>query len=78
MQAEPDGLHDSLPLIFQNAVEQIQTPTGVSWAIALIATLLIVGCIPLRSQKLHHWVFAGAVLSTLLVDGLFWIVAVSF
>ncbi len=78
MQVEPDGLSDSLQLIFQNAVAQIQTTAGVGWAIALITTLLIVGCIPLRSQQLHHWVFAGAVLSTLLVDGLFWIVAVSF
>jgi Protein of unknown function (DUF3120) len=78
MQVEPDGLQDSLQPIFQNAVLQIQTLEGVGWAIALIAALLIVGGIPLRSQQLHHWVFAGAVLSTLLVDGLFWIVAVSF
>jgi hypothetical protein len=74
MQVEPDSLQP----IFQNAVVQIQTSAGVGWAIALIATLLMVGCIPLRSQQLHHWVFAGAVLSTLLVDGLFWVVAVSF
>jgi Protein of unknown function (DUF3120) len=74
MQAEPDSLQP----IFQNAIAQIQTPAGGGWAIALIAALLTVGCIPLRSQQLHHWVFAGAVLSTLLVDGLFWIVAVSF
>lgn len=78
MQVEPDSLQDSLQPIFQSAVLQIQTPAGVGWAIALIATLLIVGCLPLRSQQLHHRVFAGAVLSTLLVDGLFWIVAVSF
>jgi Protein of unknown function (DUF3120) len=74
MQVEPDMLQP----IFQNAVAQIQTAPGVSWAIALVSLLLLVGCIPLRSQQLHHWVFAGAVLSTLLVDGLFWLVAVSF
>jgi Protein of unknown function (DUF3120) len=74
MQVEPDMLQP----IFQNAVAQIQTPLGVSWAIALVALLLAIGCIPLRSSQLHHWVFAGAVLSTLLVDGLFWLVAVSF
>lgn len=71
MQAEPEMLQP----IFQAAVSQMQTPQGLGWAGVLIATLLAVGSVPLRSSQLHHWVFAGAVLSTLLVDGLFWLVA---
>jgi hypothetical protein len=64
--------------IFRAAVAQMQTTQGIGWAIALVIFLLGVGCLPLRSRQLHHWVFAGAVLSTLLVDGLFWLVALSF
>jgi hypothetical protein len=74
MQVEPEMLQP----IFRAAVAQMQTNQGVGWAIGLVTFLLAVGCIPLRSKQLHHWVFAGAVLSTLLVDGLFWLVAVSF
>jgi hypothetical protein len=41
----------------------------------LVAALLSVGIWPLRHRQLHWWAFGGAVLSTLLVDGLFWIAA---
>lgn len=61
--------------IFQGAIAQIQTPWGISWAIILASFLLVVGMLPLSSQKLHWWVFSGAVLSTILVDGLFWLAA---
>jgi Protein of unknown function (DUF3120) len=74
MQVEPEQMQP----IFQDALLQIQTFEGEGWATALIITLLIVGGFPMRSPQLHHWVFAGAVLSTLLVDGLFWVVAVNF
>ena len=61
--------------IFQSAIAQISNPWGVSCAVALITTLLSVGLIHLRFKDLHWWAFSGAVLSTLLVDGLFWVVA---
>jgi hypothetical protein len=73
MRVEPDSVQP----IFQNAVAQMQTPWGTGWAIGLVAILLAVGWLPLRSQQLHWWVFGGAVLSTILVDGLFWIAATS-
>lgn len=61
--------------IFQGAIAQIQTPWGIAWAILLASFLFIVGLVPLRSPHLHWWAFSGAVFSTLLVDGLFWLVA---
>lgn len=61
--------------IFQGAIAQIQTPWGISWALILSMLLLGISLLPLRSQTLHWWAFSGAVLSTILVDGLFWIAA---
>jgi len=61
--------------IFQGAIAQIQTPWGTGWALVLATLLLTVSLLPLRSQKLHWWSFSGAVLSTILVDGLFWLAA---
>lgn len=61
--------------IFQNAIAQIKTPWGVGWAAALALVLVVAGVVPLRSQKVHWWAFGGAVLSTILVDGLFWLAA---
>lgn len=61
--------------IFHNALAQIQTPWGVSWAIVLLNLLLAIGIYPLQKRVCHWWAFSGAVLSTILVDGLFWITA---
>ncbi len=63
--------------IFQNAIAQIETPWGAGCAIMLVGVLLAVGCWALRSPKIHGWTFGGAVLSTLFVDGLFWLAATS-
>jgi len=65
------------PAIFHDAVSQIETPWGTGCAIGIVLVLLIVGTLPLRSSLLHWRVFSGAVLSTVLVDGLFWIAATS-
>ncbi|GCL48579.1 hypothetical protein NIES3804_01300 [Microcystis aeruginosa NIES-3804] len=61
--------------IFDNALAQIQTPWGISWAIVLLNLLLAIGIYPLQKRVCHCWAFSGAVLSTILVDGLFWITA---
>jgi Protein of unknown function (DUF3120) len=68
--------------ILQTALHQIQNSTGAFWATILIGTLCVSGFLPLvRSevrqgsrQSFGWWVFMGAVLSTLIVDGLFWVV----
>lgn len=71
MQATPETVQP----IFQAAVAQVQTPWGVSAAIALATVLLVAGSLPLRSSQLHWWAFGGAVLSTIFVDSLFWFAA---
>jgi hypothetical protein len=61
--------------IFQSAIAQIQSSWGMGCAITLAAILVIASFFPLHSQKLHWWSFSGAVLSTILVDSLFWLAA---
>jgi Protein of unknown function (DUF3120) len=73
MQADSDAVQP----IFQNALAQIQTPWGSGWGIALALLLLTVGILPLFSRQLHWWAFSGAVLSTILVDSLFWLAAIA-
>lgn len=73
MQVEPELASP----ILQSALAQVQTPWGQGWALILATALLIFGILPLRNQQLHWWAFSGAVLSTILVDSLFWIAAAS-
>lgn len=61
--------------IFQSAIAQVQTPWGISWAVILGSALGVVGLWSLARGALHWWAFSGAVLSTILVDGLFWLAA---
>lgn len=61
--------------IFKEAIAQMLTFWGIAWAIVVINVLLWVGLTALQSRKLGGWSFGGAVLSTLVVDGLFWVVA---
>jgi len=61
--------------IFQSAAARVLTSWGISWIVVLVGVLLIVGIFPLRSKELHWWAFGGAVLSTILVDGLFFLAA---
>ena len=61
--------------ILHSALDQVQTPWGQGWAVILGLTLLVVGLFPLRYQQVHGYAFSGAVLSTILVDGLFWLAA---
>lgn len=61
--------------VFHAALNQMYTPWGMGAAVVLLIMLLGIGCWPLRSPQLHWWAFSGAVLSTILVDGLFWLAA---
>jgi hypothetical protein len=61
--------------IFHDAIAIVQTPWGISWAIVLANSLFAVSLWALQKSQLHWWAFAGAVLSTILVDSLFWIAA---
>ncbi|MGF1516150.1 MAG: DUF3120 domain-containing protein [Elainellaceae cyanobacterium] len=71
MVVEPDFAQP----VLSAAVLKVQTPWGLGCATVLIAVLLAMGWPPLKSSQLSRWAFSGAVLSTLLVDGLFWIAA---
>lgn len=61
--------------ILQNAIAQVQTTWGISWAVVLVTTLGVVGCWSLAKKELPWWAFSGAVLSTIFVDSLFWLAA---
>lgn len=63
--------------IFQAALAQMQTPWGITSAVLVLAVLIGLGVWPLRSRQLHHWAFSGAILSTVMVDGLFLWVAMA-
>lgn len=73
MQVEPTL---AIPIL-QNAIAQIQTTWGISWAIVLVNLILAIGLWTLQKQQLHWWAFAGALLSTILVDSMFWVAASS-
>ncbi|MDG2992138.1 DUF3120 domain-containing protein [Candidatus Synechococcus calcipolaris G9] len=65
--------------ILAQAIAQLQTYTGQLWAVLLILSLLLLGTLPLFQRQIRRgdrdmlpwWGFMGAVLSTLMVDGLF-------
>ena len=61
--------------ILKSALAQMQTAWGLSWAVVLVNLLLGISLVALQKPQLHWWAFAGAVLSTLVVDSLFWIAA---
>ncbi|MEM9567477.1 MAG: DUF3120 domain-containing protein [Cyanobacteria bacterium P01_E01_bin.34] len=62
----------------QNAMDKMQAPIGLWAALVLGFVLLVVGVVGLKLGRdrqgfnhLHWWAFSGAVLCTLVVDGLF-------
>jgi len=61
--------------ILRSALAQVYTPWGLSWAVVLVLVLLGGGIFSLRDRASHWWAFSGAVLSTILVDSLFWLAA---
>lgn len=62
--------------ILHGALLRMETYEGVGYAIVLLTLLVMLGTIPMRSQSTKWWAFSGAILSTILVDSLFFIAAV--
>ncbi|MEB3295007.1 MAG: DUF3120 domain-containing protein [Synechococcales bacterium] len=71
MQATPEQTES----IFRTAIAQMNTPWGWLWVGICGSFLLIIGLWGFRHPSLHWRAFSGAVLSTILVDGLFWVAA---
>ena len=61
--------------ILEDSLTRVQTVWGISWAIVLVNLLLGISLLGLQKNKIHWWAFAGAVLSTILVDSLFYLAA---
>lgn len=62
--------------ILHSALLRMETYQGVGCAIVLLSLLILLGTVPLRSPDAKWWAFSGAVLSTILVDSLFFVAAV--
>lgn len=71
MQVEPSLIKP----ILQNAIALVATPWGICWAIILANLLLGISLYFLQKKQLHYFAFSGAVLSTILTDALFLVVA---
>jgi hypothetical protein len=71
MLAPPSGAGP----IFDRALALMYMPWGMAWTAILLTTLLFFGLWGLTRRSLPSMAFSGAVLSTILVDGLFWVAA---
>ncbi|ESA37505.1 permeases of the major facilitator superfamily [Leptolyngbya sp. Heron Island J] len=72
MQVEPPDVGS----VLQAALLQIENPVAIVRALTLLSVLVMVGTLAIKSPKTHWWAFAGAVLSTILVDALFLLAAI--
>ncbi|MEM9088097.1 MAG: DUF3120 domain-containing protein [Cyanobacteria bacterium P01_F01_bin.53] len=63
-------------VILHSALLRMGTYEGVGYAIVLLSLLVMLGTIPIRSRSVRWWAFSGAILSTILVDSLFFIAAI--
>jgi Protein of unknown function (DUF3120) len=72
MVADPD----EAGVIFHQALQLVYTPWGLAWAVMLASLLVVTGMWAWQQRSLHWVAFSGAVLSTILVDALFWVAAV--
>lgn len=61
--------------VLQAALLQLENPIAVTRASILLGILVCVGGWSIKTNKTHWWAFAGAVLSTILVDALFLLAA---
>lgn len=62
--------------ILHSALLRMSTYEGVGYAIVLLTLLVMLGTIPMRSHRTKWWAFSGAILSTILVDSLFFVAAI--
>jgi hypothetical protein len=62
--------------VFHQALAQMQTPWGIGWAMILVLLLWGLGVWALGRRAYPWQAFGGAVLSTILVDSLFWLAAI--
>lgn len=60
-----------VPLIFQEAVAQVETSWGIGVALGCAMVLLVLAWVSGRSLHLGAWIFSGTLIGTLLVDCLF-------
>lgn len=67
---------DQAGQILHGALLRMETYEGVGYAIVLLALLIMLGTIPMRSASTKWWAFSGAILSTILVDSLFFVAAI--
>lgn len=63
---------ESMGWVLGSALDKMQSPLGTLWALEASLLLLVTGLWCLKRGGLGWTVFGAAVLSTLLVDGLFW------
>ena len=63
--------------VLHSALLQIQNPIAIVRAMVLLVILVLMGSFAMKENGTHSWAFAGAVLSTILVDALFLIVAIA-
>ncbi len=64
----------AMPLV-QGAISKVQTWQGTVWAVLIVSFLLSLGILCLGRKQNHWYAFSGAVLTTILVDSLFLVVA---
>jgi Protein of unknown function (DUF3120) len=76
MRADPNAVPSQVAPIFQTALTQMYTPWGFTGLVCCLSLLIISGFLTFRRGSLEGVAFSGAVLSTILVDGLFWVAAV--
>ncbi|MGF1459363.1 MAG: DUF3120 domain-containing protein [Leptolyngbyaceae cyanobacterium] len=67
MIADPEWV----PVVLQEAAASLKNFTDIFHGALMAIILLVVGVVPLQSKQPCWWAFSGAVLSTLIVDLLF-------
>jgi hypothetical protein len=73
MEVEPEVA----PVVLRAAATALETDVAACRAMVLVVFLLVATAVALStSRQLAWWAFGGAVLSTLVVDGLFFLTAI--
>ncbi len=67
---------DFADLVLKSALARVHTPWGVSLGAVFLGILLLLGAWGWRQRRDHWQAFAGAVISTIIVDSLFWMAAI--